>query len=325
MSNRRLTGYDNTDVNEVEGKHADEEVFLYEASSAHVTCVSCNPTGARPNGVFDQRFAGEGEGLVVDRAQIWVSQANPGVAHWLAGNLPGWTPLFINGSLYQSRYLSDSGRLFFNSADPLVPEAAGPTRKETIAGKEASVGVENVYQFEPNGVGNCTNPSGCLGLISSGTSEKESAFMDASANGNDVFFLTASPLLPQDKDLNFDVYDARVCTEASPCLPPVPPEAESCASAESCKPGSNPPPTFLPPPSANLASPGNPGPLVPHIVTLPNKVTKLTNAQKLAKALKACRKLPHKTKAQRKKRATCEAQARKKYKGKTAAGRKGKK
>jgi sugar lactone lactonase YvrE len=323
MSNRRLTGYDNTDVNEAEGKHADEEVFLYDASRARVTCASCNPTGARPNGVLDQRFAGEGEGLAVDRPQTWVTQANEGVDHWLAGNIPGWTPLFISGAIYQSRYLSDSGRLFFNSADPLVPEAAGHTRNETIGEKEgkplvASVGVENVYQFEPNGVGSCTNASGCVALISSGTSSRESAFMDASANGNDAFFLTASPLLPQDQDASFDVYDARVCTEASPCLPPQPPPGEPCGSAATCKGGSTAPPTFQPPPSSDVSTPGNPVPSPPKVVTLPTTVRKLTTAQKLARALKVCRKLPHKSKAQKKKRAACEAQARRKYRVKTA-------
>ena len=43
----------------------------------------------------------------------------------------------------------------------------------------------------------------------------------------------------------------------------------------------------------------------------------------LAKALASCRKLPHKTKAQKKKRATCEAQAKKKY-GAKKAGKKAK-
>jgi DNA-binding beta-propeller fold protein YncE len=325
MSNRRLTGYDNTDVNEVEGRHADEEVFLYDASSKAIRCASCNPSGARPRGVFDTKLAGEGVGLVVDRPEVWVAQANQGVDHWLAGNIPGWTPLFINGGIYQSRYLSDSGRLFFNSADPLVPAAAGHTRKEKVSEKEKEpeslVGIENVYQYESNGVGDCTSPSGCVALISAGTSDKESAFMDASASGNDVFFLTASTLLPQDEDASLDVYDARVCSEASPCLPPVPPPGEPCTSAATCKQGITSPPGFQPPPSSDLSTPGNPA--APKSANLPAKTKKLTSAQKLARALKACRKLPHKTKAQRKKRAACEVHARKKYKPKKTAKKSG--
>ena len=61
---------------------------------------------------------------------------------------------------------------------------------------------------------------GCVGLISAGTSAEESAFMDASETGGDVFFLTLSRLLPQDYDTSFDVYDAHECTAAAPCAPP---------------------------------------------------------------------------------------------------------
>ena len=60
--------------------------------------------------------------------------------------------------------------------------------------------------------------AGCVGLISSGTSGEESAFLDASESGNDVFFLTASRLVPQDLDSALDVYDAHVCSASSPCL-----------------------------------------------------------------------------------------------------------
>ena len=59
--------------------------------------------------------------------------------------------------------------------------------------------------------------SGCIGLISSGTSSQESAFLDASENGDDVFFLTAAQLVPADTDDAYDIYDAHVCSEASPC------------------------------------------------------------------------------------------------------------
>jgi hypothetical protein len=321
MSDRSLTGYNNIDVNEETGKHADEEVFLYKAGTPSPTCVSCNPSGARPQGVFDTEFAGEGAGLVVDKPQIWMSEGgNTGRAHWLAGSIPGWTTLSQQRAIYQSRYLSDSGRLFFNSADALVPEAAGDNRKETIEGKEATVGVENVYEYQPNEVGSCRASSGCVALISSGTSGKESAFLDASANGNDVYFLTAAKLLPQDEDTSFDVYDARVCGESG-CQPVPEPAAAPCGSIPSCRGEAPQQPTFAPP--AAFSGPGN----TPHKVggggTLPTKVTKLpakplTNAQKLARALKACHKLPRRTHAQKKKRATCESQARKKYGAKKA-------
>jgi phosphodiesterase/alkaline phosphatase D-like protein len=317
MSNRRLTGYNNTDVNEVEVNkkkiHADEEVFLYDAASKALTCVSCNPSGARPRGVLDVPEAGEGIGLLVDRPETWSENGVKGPDHWLAGSIPGWTTVKPNAALYQSRYLSDSGRMFFTSADPLVPAVSAKTRNETIVGTEYSVGVENVYEFEPNGTGGCTLTSGCIALISKGTSEHESAFLDASANGNDVFFLTLAQLSPQDLDQAYDIYDARVC-EASPCQS-APPPTEPCGSIETCREASPPLPVFGA--SATSTFSGPPSTVQPGSgETLNEKHKKpppLTNSQKLAKALKACRKLPHKSQAQRHKRAACEAQARKKY------------
>jgi hypothetical protein len=330
MSNQRLTGYDNTDVNETEAeagegkRHTDEEVFIYDAGAENagpgaLTCVSCNPTGARPNGVFDTEHTGEGLGLVVDRPLIWSAEqqgtrVNGGVDHWLAGNIPGWTPLTERASLYQSGYLSESGRLYFNSADPLVPQAAHVTRHETIGSEEnASVGVENVYQYEPGGTGQCTTTPGCVDLLSSGTSAKESAFLDASASGNDVFFLTAAPLLARDQDTVFDIYDARACAATSGCQTPPPPAKEACKDASSCERGTTQQPGYGEPPTSSSATPSHTVITTPAGATLPNKTTKLSRSQLLARALKACRRLPHRTHAQRARRSRCEASAQHKY------------
>jgi DNA-binding beta-propeller fold protein YncE len=316
MSDRSLTGYDNLDANS--GK-ADEEVYLYDASTGHLACASCKPSGERPVGVLDTPNAGEGAGLLVDRANIWPGRFG---SRWLAASIPGWTPLEeaeAEGSRapHQSRYLSDSGRLFFNSADALVPEVTTPTREEEIEpGQTRKVGVENVYEYEPGGVpagepGECKSESGCVALLSKGTSQRESAFLDASVSGNDAFFLTAEKLVKQDEDTTFDVYDARLCTNASPCLESPPTAPPPCASTGSCRPGSPPPsPNAGPSGSATFSGPGN-----PKQATLPFVETKPeTNAQKLAKALKACRqKYKAKTKQAKKKRAACESQAKRKY------------
>lgn len=321
MSNRSLTGYDNTDVNEIEGepgegtRHADEEVFLYDAERSALRCVSCDPSGARPRGVYDTKFAEEGVNLVIDGPGTW---GRVGVDHWLAGDVPGWTGVTNIEARYQSRYLSDSGRLFFNSAAAIVPAAVGATRKEKIkpgvGPPEATVGAANVYQYEPGGVGNCAQESGCVSLLSGGTSHKESAFLDASANGNDVFFLTDAKLLPQDVDAERDIYDARVCGEAG-CLAPVQPAGEGCTDASSCKGGSVPAPTFQAPPSTLLAGSGNLLATAPKSGALAEKkvVKPLTRKQKLARALKRCRKLAHRTRAQMHRRIQCEALARHRY------------
>jgi hypothetical protein len=89
------------------------------------------------------------------------------------------------------------GRLFFESQDALTQS-------------DRNGHIQDVYEWEPNGVGTCAKARGCLGLISNGRSPKDSHFINASANGDDVFFDTREQLVPQDKDDFLDVYDARV-------------------------------------------------------------------------------------------------------------------
>jgi hypothetical protein len=324
MSDNSLTGYDNLDA---DSGQRDEEVFLYDASTARVICASCNPTGARPVGVYSEPISekgGEGRQLLVDEEGNWLDR-------WLAGSIPGWTGVETGGahSHYQSRYLSDDGRLFFDSADALVNGVTAPTREEEIGGQEAVVGVENVYEYEPPGIGSCTSASagfseasgGCVGLISAGTSHEESVFLDASASGSDVFFVTAAQLAAQDHDTGLHVYDAHECTVGSPCLaaPAEPPQP--CASGESCRPGSSPqPPGSGAPASATFSGAGN---IVQQGGVLGEKAVAkakpLTRAQQLAKALKTCRKDKKKSK-----RAMCEKRARKKYAAKPKPKKKSK-
>jgi hypothetical protein len=302
MSNSSLTGYNNVDAH---SGARDEEVFLYNAATDRITCASCNPKGAQPSGVFDggtNESSSEGQGRLIDRPFNWEGR-------WLAANLPGWTASSVQNALYQSRYLSDTGRLFFNSADALVPADANTKA--------------DVYEFEPNGQGTCASENGCVSLVSSGAegAEHESAFLDASVSGSDVFFLSAQKLVPQDTDTGFDVYDARVCTSSSPCLtpppaPPAPCEGEGCkppASSQSALPS-------VPPSSGTGTGNAAAHQVLPVKVTVPPKRVE-TRAQKLAKALKACKKLKKK-----KKKLSCEKQAKKKYgPAKRAAKKKGKK
>jgi hypothetical protein len=308
MSNRRLTGYDNRDTNPAAHEAADEEVFLYdsaaEAGKGAIVCPSCATNGTRPFGVFDAGTLGrseEGIGLLIDRIQAWEGK-------WLAGALPGWTGSEGQTALYQSRYLSTSGRLFFNT-----------TARLAQADKNTQ---DDVYEYQPGGVGGCQNAGGCTGLISSGSSAHESAFLDASVSGNDVFFLTASALVSTDHDADFDVYDARVCAPGG-CVTSPPPPPTSCNSAEECRSTHTSVPSFGSPASSTTPSSGNAGPQsgVLPIKTVVKPVAKLTRGQRLAKALKACRKL------KKKKRPACEKSARKKYgptkaKKKSSKGRK---
>ncbi len=283
MSVRSLTGYDNLDAH---SGQLDTEVFLYDANTGRLVCASCNPSGARPTGVFD---SGAFPGLLVDHTNstLWAG-------HWLAGSIPGWDneSETLLSTWYGARYLSNSGRLFFNAADALV---SGDTN-----------GREDVYEYEPGGVGGCAGQVGCVGLISSGTSDEESALLDVSESGNDVFFLTASRLAPQDTDGALDVYDAHVCTASSPCtvrsavLPPTP-----CTSGDGCRGlAAAQPSVFSAPASTGVSGAGN---LAPPPVTRPAvKGKPISRARKLASALRACRK-------KQKRRRVCEARERRLY------------
>ena len=304
MSSRPLTGYDNTDA---ASGAADEEVFLYRyGAGAHgsLVCASCNPTGAQPNGVYDTPEAGEGLGILIDRPEAWGSEVG-GVDHWLAASVPGWTAVGLQASYYQSRYLGNSGRLFFNSADALV---AGDGNRRA-----------DVYEYEPAGVGSCSTENtagGCVALITSGESERESAFLDASESGGDVFFLTSAKLSKEDADTAADIYDARVCgvAGAEPCPAPAAQPPLPC-DGEACKGPSSPQPSYGAPASSTFSGSGN---LIPQSQVSASKAAKKapTRAQKLAAALKSCRKLK-----QRKRRVVCEARARRSFAARKASAR----
>ena len=190
MSQLELTGQPNEDL--ITGKPV-EHVFVYDAVSERLQCVSCNPTGSASRGQI-------AEGELVDSQGIWTGQR-------VSAILPPPTANEDSAaSLYRPRVVFDSGRVFFNSLDSLV--------------SADSNGQWDVYQFEPLGQGSCTASSGgsaiarsgdgCVSLISSGTAEGESAFLDASASGDDAFFLTPARLSVLDEDAVLDVYDARV-------------------------------------------------------------------------------------------------------------------
>lgn len=311
MSERNLTGFDNRDA--VNGE-PDQEVYLYDATLNHLVCASCNPTGQRPAGVYDPGIGGY-PGLLVDRPAVWEGR-------WLAGSLPSWTRNSDTNTNYQSRYLSNDGRLFFDSPDALVAQDIN--------------GLEDVYEYEPpqgtseSPSDTCTTASdtysadagGCVNLISSGTSAEESAFLDASESGDDAFFLTQARLVPADYDKSFDVYDAHVCGASAaipapsgglaggPC-PSVVAEPPACTTADACRAAPAPQPgIFGAPPSATFSGAGNISPVLPAGVVVKGKT--LTRAQKLTRALKLCKPKP------KRKRASCVTGARKRYGAKTS-------
>ncbi len=205
---RSLTGYDNEDAaSQAPGEKTDAEIFLYDAATEELRCASCNPDPS-------------------------VKPTAPATIRWPA------TP---NGNTYQHAVypqgnLTDSGQLFFESPDALLPADDG--------------GALSVYEYA----------GGQLSLVSPGGSETESIFLDATPDGSDAFFMTARQLVPRDLDTAFDVYDARVgggFPETS--------EVASGCEGEACR-AMTPPAPFPEPGTATFVGPGNvkEAPSAPH-------------------------------------------------------------
>jgi len=111
-----------------------------------------------------------------------------------SASIPG---VLVNGSTaaYRPRVLSaDGSRLFFESDDGIADK---DTNSQT-----------DVYEWEANGGGGCLSVFGCVAPISS-VVKGGGTFVDASADGSDVFFLTGDSLVSTDPG-SIDLYDARV-------------------------------------------------------------------------------------------------------------------
>jgi hypothetical protein len=195
---------------------------------------------------------------------------------------------FSWSSTYMRRWISEDGsRVFFDTSQPLVPSDTNE--------------VQDVYEWEREGASSCPEEiparpdGGCVFLLSGGDSSDFSYLVDASANGNDVFITHRGQLGPVGPtDDRVHLYDARVnggFPEASPAC-----TGAACQGAIPAR------PAFALPASAILSGAGNFG-AAPKAI-----VRSLTRAQRLARALTACRRV----KAKRK-RLVCERHARRLY------------
>jgi len=179
---------------------------------------------------------------------------------------------------------ADGARVFFDTPDPLV------TRDTN--------GVRDVYEWE----------NGVVSLISSGTGDSNSLMGDSSEDGGDVLFATADGLAPGDTDGGYDVYDARI-----PRPGDHPPPAQVPCQGEVCQGPPSVPQLLGAPASATFLGAGNLTPLLPKPVVRGKAL--LTRAQRLARALRACR---HKAKRQRH---LCRSQARRRFAPSPPAGK----
>jgi hypothetical protein len=98
-------------------------------------------------------------------------------------------PTFLTVTRHLSHSLSDDGRyVFFDTPDPLVARDTN--------------GKRDVYEYDAT--------TGLVSLISTGRSDSDSLFVEATPSGNDVFFATRQQLVGIDTDQATDLYDARV-------------------------------------------------------------------------------------------------------------------
>jgi hypothetical protein len=195
----------------------------------------------------------------------------------------------------QPKYLNDEGRLVFDSRDSLVS-------------RDTNAGIEDVYEWEPDGVGTCAKTAGCVGLLSGGRDPDDSNFLAMDTSGKNIFFTTRQQISPLDHDDFYDLYDARegggFPAQASAGVKEC--EGEACQAA-----GPAPPPQVAAA-SAAFSGSGNLAPQLPVAGAKP-KPKQLTRAQKLTRALKACNKKP------KKQRRACQTAARKRFGTKTTA------
>lgn len=252
VSRASLTGYDNDDF--ATGKAA-TEVFRYRASTGALSCVSCNPSGARPAA---QQMQLEGH-LTTD---------------FIAARLPGWRSQDHPGDALSA----DGNRVFFDSFDPLDPRDVNSALDVYQWQAAGSVGCD---QDDPDFYGSA---DGCVTLITDGRSLGDSKFIDASDDGRDAFVLTRGNLRTADRDEGLDIYDARIGGGFPEDAAPPP----TCTGDE-CQGVPRTPPQTGEPASQGQSS-GNP----PSVVEPPGQSRCLKAKQKVRKAERKVRRAERK-------------------------------
>ncbi len=256
------------------------QVFRYDAQSAQLLRVSVGQAGFNDNGNYSGTVCGSSrcpaDASIVrpDEEPSVPQRSDPTMSH-------------------------DGSYVFFKSPVGLTPQALNGVQVSSLEGEP--IYAQNVYEYH----------DGQVSLISDGKDVSAGAgfpprgveLLGSDASGSNVFFSTADQLVPQDTDTQLDIYDAHICSAGQPCIAPTPQQQPPC-EAEACHgtpPGA---PAGQAPASESFTGPPNLTPPPPPKA----KTAAQIRAEKLAKALKACR-----TKHNKHKRAVCEKHAKKLY------------
>jgi hypothetical protein len=253
------------------------QVFEYDAQTGGLVRVSSGQDGFNNNGNTN-----------VDNATIPPQFFGNGDA----GDQPQQLALSEDGSY-----------VVFESADGLTPQALNNVVIDSQGDK-----AHNVYEYHDGNVFLISDGHD-VSVAGNGTGSNVS-LLGISQSGADIYFKTASQLVPQDVDTQQDIYDARMGGGFALSASPAECVGEACQGTLAATP-------FAPVPgSASQLGGDNLTPAPPPKAGKPKTAAEIT-AEKLSKALKACR-----AKRNKKQRAACEDKARKRYRSKSKASSK---
>jgi hypothetical protein len=276
-----------TEIAALPGSDQVDSTHFSVAGTSLVFRTPAEATGDFNNGGgFDEIYRYEADAGSLDCVSCPPQGSRPvGDARMSYNNADGKSGAGGAGSTIETRGMSEDGsRIFFDTPNALAPQDVN--------------GVRDVYEWE----------KGTDYLISSGTGDKESAYLDSDATGENVFFATSQGLVPGDTDEAYDIYDARIPRPGDNA----PPTAIPCKGSICQGPPST-PQLLSTPASETFDGPGDLAPTKPagsptKSTTSKQKRKSTTSKQKLQKALSACKRVHNSHK-----RGECNRRARKRY------------
>jgi hypothetical protein len=194
------------------------QIYRYDAETNTIVRISIGQKGFNDDG--NDGTAGAAEPNILPAYKGWQTTASPANAN----------PTMSNDGQY----------VFFESPVALAP---GALNEETVNGPPGrEFMAQNVYEYHDGEVhlisdGKDTSPN-----PGDPSTKSSTRLIGTDPSGKNVFFWTDSQISAQDTDTQRDIYDARICEAAEPCIAP-PTTAQPCLGEEchlSAPPGGTP-------------------------------------------------------------------------------------